>query len=87
VQARRFFCSQGLSLSHAHDQLEDLQRTCAARILDWVGDLPFLTAGLARRWLASWMLLKIVYLLMRWLFSLVALVFRGDRANLDVSRS
>src|SRR4030081_3832135 len=27
------------------------------------------------------MLLKIVYLLMRWLFSLVALVFRGDRAK------
>jgi putative transposase len=25
--------------------------------------------------------LKIVYLLMRWLFSLVALVFRGDRAK------
>jgi putative transposase len=31
--------------------------------------------------LASWMPLKIVYLLMRWLFSLVALVFRGDRAK------
>jgi hypothetical protein len=37
--------------------------------------------GLARRWLASWMPLKIAYLLMRWLFSLVALVFRGDRAK------
>src|ERR1039457_5006380 len=54
---------------------------CAARILDWVVDLPFLAVGLAPRWLASWMPLKIVYLLMRWLFSLVALVFRGDRAK------
>jgi hypothetical protein len=54
---------------------------CAARILDWVGDLPFLAVGLARRWLASRMLLKIVNLLMRWLFSLVALVFCGDRAK------
>jgi hypothetical protein len=42
-------------------------------------DLPFLAVGLARRWLASWMPLKIVCLLMRWLFSLVALVFSGDR--------
>jgi hypothetical protein len=35
--------------------------------------------GLARRWLASWMPLTIACLLMRWLFSLVALVFSGDR--------
>jgi hypothetical protein len=37
----------------------------------WSGDLALLAAGLAWGWLASWMSLKIVYLLMRWLFSLV----------------
>jgi putative transposase len=32
-------------------------------------------------WLAGRMPLKIGYLLMRWLFGLVALVFRGDQAK------
>jgi DNA invertase Pin-like site-specific DNA recombinase len=35
----------------------------------WV-ELPFMAAGLGRWWLAGWVLLKIVYLLMRWLFGL-----------------
>ena len=31
--------------------------------------------------MAGWVLLKIVYLLMRWLFGLTVLVFRGDQAR------
>jgi hypothetical protein len=46
----------------------------------WV-DLPFMAAGLGRWWLAGWVLLKIVYLLMRWLFGLTVLVFRGHQAK------
>jgi transposase len=55
--------------------------TCAARILDWRVDLPLLAAGLMLCWLAVRVPLKIAYLLMRWLFGLVALVLRGDRAK------
>ena len=40
-----------------------------------------LAAGLVLGWLAGQVPLKIAYLLMRWLFGLVALVFRGDRAK------
>ena len=46
----------------------------------WV-DLPFMAAGLGRWWLAGLVLLKIVYLLMRCLFGLTVLVFRGDQAR------
>jgi hypothetical protein len=38
-------------------------------------------AGQGRWWLADRVLLKIVYLLMRWLFGLTVLVFRGDQAR------
>ncbi len=31
--------------------------------------------------MAGWVLLKFVYLLMRWLFGLTVLVFRGDQAR------
>jgi hypothetical protein len=55
-------------------------RSCAAGILDW-RDLPLLAAGLMLCWLAVRVPLKIAYLLMRWLFGLVALVLRGDRAK------
>src|ERR1017187_2072315 len=54
---------------------------CAARILDRQVDLPLLAACLALWWLAGRVLLKISYLLMRWLFGLVVLVFRGDEAK------
>jgi hypothetical protein len=46
----------------------------------WV-DLPFIGRRAGRWWLAGWVLLKIVYLLMRWLFGLTVLVFRGDQAR------
>ena len=55
--------------------------SCAARILDWQADLPLLAACLAVWWLAGGVPLKIAYLLMRWLFGLVVLVSRGDRAK------
>src|ERR1017187_3290015 len=54
---------------------------CAARILDRQVDLPLLAACLALGWLAGRVLLKISYLLMRWLFGLVVLVFRGAEAK------
>src|ERR1019366_7776275 len=38
-------------------------------------------AGPTQWWLAGRVPLKIAYLLMRWLFGLVVLVFRGDRAK------
>jgi hypothetical protein len=47
----------------------------------WSGDLALLAASLAWGWLASWTSLKIVYLLMRWLFSQSVLVVRGDPAK------
>src|ERR1039457_7152802 len=54
---------------------------CAARILDRQGDLPLLATCPAPRWLAGRVALKIGYLLLRWLFGLVVLVSRGDRAK------
>jgi len=44
-------------------------------------DLPFMAAGPGWWWLAGWVLLKIVYLPIRWLFGLTVLVFRGDQAR------
>jgi hypothetical protein len=54
---------------------------CAARILDWLVDLPLLAACLALWWLAGRVPLRIAYLLMRWSFGLAVLVSRGDRAK------
>ena len=50
----------------------------SARKLDRVVDLLVSPARLVRCWLAGQVLLKIVCLLMRWLFSLAVLVVRGD---------
>ena len=51
------------------------------RKLDRVVDLLVSSARLVRRWLAGQVLLKIVSLLMRWLFSLAVLVSSGDPAR------
>jgi hypothetical protein len=46
----------------------------------WV-DVPFIGRRAGRCWLAGWVLLKIVYLLMRCLFGLPELMFCGDQAR------
>ena len=48
--------------------------------IGWV-DLLVLAAGQARWWLADRVLMKIFYLLLRWLFGLAVLAFRGDQAK------
>jgi hypothetical protein len=58
-----------------------LSSDCAARKLNRVADLPVSPVGLAWQWLAGRVLLKIVCLLTRWLFSLIVLVVRGDQAK------
>ena len=55
--------------------------SCAARKLNHVVDLVVSPARRVLWWLADQVLLKIVCLLMRWLFSLAVLVFRGDQAK------
>jgi putative transposase len=56
-----------------------MSEACAARKLGCVADLAVGPVRLARRWLADQVLLKMACLLMRWLFSLAALMSHGDR--------
>ena len=54
---------------------------CAARIIDWTADLRCRQHAQRRQWLAGWVPLKIVYLLIRRVLGLAVLVFRTDLAK------
>jgi hypothetical protein len=57
-------------------------RTCAARIFDWTADLRLRKRpGRGDGWLAGWVLLKIIYLLVRRLLGLAVLLLRKDLAK------